>query len=129
LAWWPIENASRAMVDYAKVLGGRIAEARRRAGFTQEGLAEKARLNVKTIQGIEQGRTDPEIATLRRVARTLAVPVSELVPDDPAFAARKLRRLHEELAQRPPESVAVIASLVHELVIASTRVGKRVRRR
>jgi transcriptional regulator with XRE-family HTH domain len=115
------------MVDAAKGLGTRTAEARRRAGLTQEALAEKTRLNIKTIRGIEQGRSDPEIATLRRLARTLGVAVADLIGDEPSVTSRKLRRLHDELGELSPEVIAAIATLVHELRANRTRASTRVR--
>src|SRR5262249_27888484 len=44
------------------------------AGLTQEALAERAGLGVRTIQGLEEGESRPRRATLRRLAAALALP-------------------------------------------------------
>jgi transcriptional regulator with XRE-family HTH domain len=53
-------------------IGRRIAELRRQQGLTQEELAEKARLNVRTIQRIEQGEVAPRPSTLRMLSEFFA---------------------------------------------------------
>nr|MWN21452.1 helix-turn-helix domain-containing protein [Leuconostoc lactis] len=46
-------------------------------GFTQEKLAEKSNLSIRTIQRLESGE-DSSLETLRLVANALEVPVNEL---------------------------------------------------
>src|SRR4051812_10721106 len=65
-------------------LGRRIQTARKAAGLTQEQLAETADVNVKTIRGVEQGRSEPELATMRRIAQALGTSVDDLAGADDA---------------------------------------------
>jgi len=67
-------------------IGQRIGEARRAAGLTQEGLARQLGLAGATVARWEQGRHEPDLTTLRRVAATLGVKTIDLVGDD-ALAA------------------------------------------
>ncbi|MBR8680549.1 helix-turn-helix domain-containing protein [Lactococcus lactis subsp. lactis] len=55
----------------------RVAELRKKRGWTQEVLAEKASITVRTIQRIENG-TDVSLDTLASISNALLVPVSEL---------------------------------------------------
>lgn len=55
----------------------RVAELRKKRGWTQEVLAEKANITVRTVQRIENG-TDVSLDTLASISNALLVPVSEL---------------------------------------------------
>lgn len=54
-------------------LGRKIAEIRRQKGVTQEELAAKANINVRTIQRIEKGEVDPRSYTINEIATALDV--------------------------------------------------------
>src|SRR5210317_848730 len=60
-------------------LGLRIAELRKQKGITQEELAAKASINVRTIQRIEKGEVDPRSYTLQEIARALEVDPERLL--------------------------------------------------
>lgn len=65
-------------VDAALVrLGKRVRATREAAGFTQEGLAHEAGLTTKHVLMIEQGQTNPSVASLLGLARALGVKVAE----------------------------------------------------
>ena len=59
--------------------GKRVAELRRECGLTQEQLAEKVGLTVRTIASIEQGVRWARITTLHKIAKGLDVETSELL--------------------------------------------------
>lgn len=59
-------------------LAKRIKVLRTTKALTQEGAAEKAKLDEKHWQDIEGARTNPTVATLVGVARALNVSLSEL---------------------------------------------------
>ena len=54
-----------------KLLGSRIKEIRKNAGYTQEELAEIIELDVTTLSGIESGRHFPSLVSLEKIAQTL----------------------------------------------------------
>lgn len=58
-------------------LARRIKELRIRKGFSQEELAEKTQLSLRTIQRIENGETEPRGESLKRLAQAFGV-----TPDD-----------------------------------------------
>jgi len=59
-------------------IGGTIRAARQRAGITQQALAERAGLALKTLSRIENGE-DMNLSTLTAIAAALDIPLGELV--------------------------------------------------
>lgn len=60
-------------------LAKKVKELRTKKGYSQEELAEQAQLNLRTIQRIEAGKTEPRGDTLKRLALALEVPADELI--------------------------------------------------
>jgi non-specific serine/threonine protein kinase len=67
------EPAEWAPGGAPEAFGGVLRRHRRAAGLTQEALAERAGLGVRTIQGLEEGEAQPRRETVRRLAAALAV--------------------------------------------------------
>ena len=59
-------------------IGERIAEIRKNKGITQEELAEQANINLRTVQRIETGETQPRGYTLSAICRVLDVNIENL---------------------------------------------------
>ena len=60
-------------------LAKKIKELRTRKGFSQDELAETAQINLRTVQRIESGETEPRGDTLQRLAMALNVTSDELI--------------------------------------------------
>lgn len=60
-------------------LAQKIKELRIRKGLSQEKLAETAQINLRTVQRIESGETEPRGDTLKRIANALNVTPDELI--------------------------------------------------
>lgn len=60
-------------------LAQKIKELRTRKGFSQEQLADTAQINLRTVQRIEAGETEPRGDTLQRLANALNVTADELI--------------------------------------------------
>lgn len=60
-------------------LAKKIKELRTRKGFSQDELAETAQINLRTVQRIESGETEPRGDTLQRLATALNVTSDELI--------------------------------------------------
>lgn len=58
--------------------GKTITEIRNKKGFTQEELAEKAKVNLRTIQRLEKGENIPRHQTLQLICNALEIQVNEL---------------------------------------------------
>ena len=65
----------------------RLSRARESKGFSRADLARRAGVGGATVQQWESGNRSPQVDTLALVARTLDVPMSELVivPEDERF--------------------------------------------
>lgn len=62
-------------------LGGRVRDARRRLGLSQEELAHRAGLHRTYIGSVERGERNISVASLYTVANVVDVPASQLLPD------------------------------------------------
>jgi ribosome-binding protein aMBF1 (putative translation factor) len=60
---------------YALYSGQIIETARKKAGMTQAGLAEKLGTNKSYISRIETGKTEPKVSTFYRIASSLGLSV------------------------------------------------------
>jgi len=63
---------------YEKV-GENIRRFRKKQGLTQEKLAELSKIDPKSIIQIENGKRNPTLKTLRRIALALKTPISKLM--------------------------------------------------
>jgi transcriptional regulator with XRE-family HTH domain len=83
------------VADRTDVVAGSIAANLRRLrherGLTLEAVAERAEVSKGTVIGVEQGRANPSIATLCRVADALGVGVASLIaaPASPRVVVRR----------------------------------------
>lgn len=66
-------------LKHRRILGENIRAARKRAGFSQEKLAEKANLNPTYVSDVERGVENVSFDVLVRVASSLKVTLSELI--------------------------------------------------
>ena len=64
--------------NYEK-LGSKIRELRKETNLTQEQLAEKVNMDVRSIVEIESGKRNPTLKTLSKIAGALKIPLSDLL--------------------------------------------------
>ena len=60
----------------------KVKTARRAALLSQEALAQKAGVTVRTVWNIESNATLPRLNTLGKIADALEIPRNELVPQE-----------------------------------------------
>ncbi len=75
----PVAPAAVQEAAIAVRVAGRIADLRRAQGFSFDALALRAGVSKGTLVQIEQGRANPGISTLCRLAAALDVSVADLV--------------------------------------------------
>lgn len=76
-----INNGHMAKNNKTKVkLGGKIQKIRKALGYSQEELADLARISRTHMGHIEQGRKSPSLEVLEKIAKTLRVKVKDLIP-------------------------------------------------
>lgn len=61
------------MTNNKKLLGKRIKQIRKNAGYTQEKLSELIGIETGSLSGIESGRCFPSLVTLEKIAKVLNV--------------------------------------------------------
>jgi transcriptional regulator with XRE-family HTH domain len=66
-------------VDFQAQLGRNLAAQRRAADMTQEELSLESKVPMAQISKIENGKANPQLRTLVRLATALGVPVGRLV--------------------------------------------------
>ncbi|MCX6926217.1 MAG: helix-turn-helix transcriptional regulator [Verrucomicrobia bacterium] len=65
--------------QYRRALGENIRAQRKRHGFSQEKLAEKAELHPVYVGRVERGEVNVSIDSLMRIVRALRVSLQDLV--------------------------------------------------
>ena len=60
-------------------LGSNLREARKRLGLTQEQVAERSGVHSTEISRIEGGKRDPQVSTLRKLAKAVELPPGRLL--------------------------------------------------
>jgi transcriptional regulator with XRE-family HTH domain len=68
-----------ARKEHRRLLGDAVRSKRKKAGFSQEKLAEKADLSTVFISRIERGVESPSVDSLMKIARALRLRVRDLV--------------------------------------------------
>lgn len=71
------KNKRKTILRHRRVIGDAIRVRRKKAGFTQERLAELADLNPKYLGEIERGEKIISIEALLRIAKALKTPIHE----------------------------------------------------
>jgi transcriptional regulator with XRE-family HTH domain len=71
------KRKQEGILRHRKLIGDAIRSYRKRAGFTQEDLAERANLNPKYVGEIERGEKIISIEALLRIAKTVKVPIRQ----------------------------------------------------
>jgi DNA-binding XRE family transcriptional regulator len=77
----PTDPIPEQVLQRRRAIGVQIREARERAKFTQERLAERADLDRVTVVRIETGVASARLDHLLMIANALGVPLSHLVRD------------------------------------------------
>lgn len=100
----------------AREIAERIRELRRAMRLTQSRFAELTDLSEDSIGKIERGAAVPTVATLRRIADALKMPLSELLGEAPAKGKgrnKAVEDLVKYLQTKPYEDVR----LIHEIAV------------
>lgn len=67
----------------------KISETRKLKGLSQEELAEQAKINLRTIQRIENSESEPRGKTLNLICNVLDINTSELILDENSLREKK----------------------------------------
>ena len=87
-------------------IGANIAAYRKRAGWTQAGLAEKLNYSDKAVSKWERGESVPDVLTLMTLAEKLGVTVNDLLidpnalPENPGKVEKTMGKVVEKALKR-----------------------------
>ena len=103
----------------------RLKEVRTACGMTQKGLAEKAHVTLSYVSKLEAGGAAPGLDLLERLAESLGVTISELLPRpvavDVADQRKSLQLRFEALVSKSgEETISMLNSLLMRLGEAPT---------
>lgn len=70
---WPM-----SVTKHRRLLGEAVRAKRKKAGFSQETLAEKAGLSTVFISRVERGKESPSVDSLFKIAHALGTKVHDL---------------------------------------------------
>ena len=66
------------MASIFERLGNRIKKLRAKQGFSQEELAEKAKIDLTSVSEIESGLRNPSLRTIHKISLALKVSLRDL---------------------------------------------------
>jgi transcriptional regulator with XRE-family HTH domain len=104
------------MADTKKLIGARLKGLRKRAGLTQEQLAELVDLDARHVSRLEVGRHFPSLDSLERIATALNVPLSEFFQFSTEETPASLRAYISKFAKAATPSQLRLAVKVIQLV-------------
>lgn len=110
----PFDPAPARDTDgYLHRLGERVRVLRSQRGMTRKALAQHARVSERYLAQMEVGKGNCSIVLLRRIARAIGLPVTQLV-NDGAEPALDMVLLTQFLERLPAERLAEARKLVTE---------------
>jgi DNA-binding XRE family transcriptional regulator len=110
------------MYEFSRPLGDVVKRARGELGFTQNQVAEKVNVDVRTVMNIENYKGNPKMQVMFPLVRSLKIDAREIFNpemkrDDPAI--RQMRFLIESCSEQ--EATALIPII--ESVLSVLRTG------
>jgi XRE family aerobic/anaerobic benzoate catabolism transcriptional regulator len=119
------EDPGRDTGGYLRALGGRVRVLRNQRGMTRKSLAQHAKVSERYLAQLEAGLGNISIVLLRRIARALGLPVTQLVHDG-AEPPLDLVLLTQFLERLPPDMLVEARKLVTEHFRAPAEDRRRV---
>jgi len=95
------------MVNLRDILAGNLKENRRKGGFSQAKLAEKAGISTQYIAMIELSRQFPTPEVLERIAAAFGIEAYELFAA-PSSLESSMERLHKDIIREIREVIIEI---------------------
>ena len=107
----PATPATRAPDAYLRRLGERVRTLRNQRGMTRKALAQHAKISERYLAQLEAGLGNGSIVLLRRIARAIGLPVTQLVQEgaDPALDLVLVNQFLERLS---PEALGEARDLL-----------------
>jgi XRE family aerobic/anaerobic benzoate catabolism transcriptional regulator len=110
---------------YLHRLGERVRMRRSQRGMTRKALAEYAKVSERYLAQLEAGKGNVSIVLLRRIARAIGLPVTQLVHDG-AEPALEMVLLTQFLERLPPDRLVEARKLVTEHFSSASEDRRRI---
>ena len=115
-----VKSTMGSIIEICRRIGARLKEERRRMGYTQEQLAERADLSANFIAHLERGSRKPSLDTLTVLSGLLEVPVDRFFQSEPVKPRRDeeqplVRRLTRLARQADPARVKLVIAVMEEM--------------
>lgn len=108
--------------ELIELIGANIKREREASGLTQEELAEKVNLEVKTLSKIERGKVGISVMTLHQICEVLHIS-SSVILSKPSNAA-SVQGLTEQLENLSPEQFELVNSTIKN-ILRAFELGKK----
>ncbi len=103
------------MTSFQNKFGARVKELRKSKKYTQEQLAEKLNIGVRSLGKIETGNSFPSMATLEKIIEVFDIPAVELFDFEHLQTSQNLKELTFEMINSNPEKIRDIYKIVKAL--------------
>jgi len=101
-------------------LASRLAQYRKRKGFTQAKLAEALGVHISQVKRYEAGTSQPSVDGLKKIAMLLSVSTDELIFGETTRGPDENLRLHfEAVAKLPPDDQRTVIDVIEGLILKS----------
>ncbi|HEY6022743.1 MAG TPA: helix-turn-helix transcriptional regulator [Pseudolabrys sp.] len=111
---------------YLRRLGERVRTLRNQRGMTRKALAQHAKVSERYLAQLESGLGNGSIILLRRIARAIGLPVTQLVHEG-AEPALDMVLLSQFLERLPPSALAEARNLLLKTFSAPSEDARRMR--
>ena len=88
-----IKYGRNVLTENKKLLGKRIKQIRKNAGYTQEQLSELIGIETGSLSTIESGRSFPSLVTLEKISQTLNVELKAFFDFDTSMTIKDMKKI------------------------------------
>lgn len=113
------ENRPREIKEINIEFGRRLQEARKRAGLTQERLAEILGLNQQFLSKLERGVAGPSLTTIRTICKSLNISSDSLIFGP--VQTNDLNFLYAQLTRLDPAYLPTVKIILEEYITSISR--------
>ena len=106
------------MTENSRILGEAIKKARSELDLTQEEVADKSGVDIRTIINIEKNRGNPKFESLYPLVNALQIDARELFSANPQSDCPAKHRLHLLIDKCDNDDIPVLLSVLNSVISA-----------
>jgi transcriptional regulator with XRE-family HTH domain len=103
----------------------KLTKLRKDKGFTQQELAQRARIGIAQIRRYEKGNSSPTLEVIKNIAKTLSVSADELIFDEgegivaSKIKDRELLEQFKQISMLTPQDKEALKTVIESMIIKS----------